>query len=81
MRVFNAELFVNYVLVLIAFSLIIPILIIFTKQLYDKNNYLDLTIIISVLSGVLVVYGSEFIFIVDSFNNRMNTIFIPTTII
>jgi len=75
MRVFNAELFVNYVLVLIAFSLIIPILIIFTKQLYDKNNYLDLTIIISVLSGVLVVYGSEFIFIVDSFNNRMNTIF------
>ena len=43
--------------------------------MYEKKNYLDLTIIISVLSGVLVVYGTEFIFIVDSFNNRMNTIF------
>ena len=74
-RVFNAELFINYVLVLIVFSLIISIFIIFTKQMYEKKNYLDLTIIISVLSGVLVVYGTEFIFIVDSFNNRMNTIF------
>jgi len=74
-RAFNIELFLNYVFVVITFSLIISIFIVFIKQTYKKNNYLDLTIIISILSGVLVVYGTEFIFIVDSFNNRMNTVF------
>ncbi len=74
-RVFNTELFLNYVFVVITFSLIISIFIIFIKQTYEKNDYLDLTITISILSGVLVVYGAEFIFIVDSFNSRMNTVF------
>ncbi|MBI63313.1 MAG: hypothetical protein CL775_04845 [Chloroflexi bacterium] len=74
-KVFNVELFLNYVFIIISFSLIISIFIVFIKQKYENKNYLDLTIAISILSGILVVYGTEFIFIVDSFNNRMNTVF------
>lgn len=66
----NFELFINYLLVASLFSFFISsvLAMILTES---KNKYLLLLL----LSNITIIFGTEFIYVVDAFNNRMNTIF------
>jgi len=62
--------FINYVLILILFSFTLSTTIILILR-NNKDKYL----LILILSNVSIIYGTEFFYIIDLFNNRMNTIF------
>ena len=66
----NLELFINYVLVVTFFSFLISAIL----YLLIINRK-DTQILIILLSNLTIIYGSEFLYVVDAFDNRMNTIF------
>ena len=62
--------FVNYILTLIFFGFTLS-----TSIVLILRNNSDKYLLILILSNVLIIYGTEFLYIIDLFNNRMNTIF------
>jgi len=62
--------FINYILGLLLFSFTLSSTIVLILK-NDKDKYL----LILILSNISIIYGTEYLYIIDSFNNRMNTIF------
>ena len=62
--------FINYILGLLLFCFTLSSTIVLILK-NDKDKYL----LILILSNISIIYGTEYIYIIDSFNNRMNTIF------
>tara|TARA_B100001996_G_scaffold108843_1_gene82253 strand:- start:48792 stop:49940 length:1149 start_codon:yes stop_codon:yes gene_type:complete len=67
----NFELFLNFLINNIFFSFLLSSLIIIIK---NEENLMK-NILILLFSSLVVIFGTEFIYIVDKFNNRMNTVF------
>jgi uncharacterized membrane protein len=67
----NLELFINLLINNLFFSFILSSTIILIKKEYGlKKN-----ILILLFTSSVIIFGAEFIYVVDQFNNRMNTIF------
>ncbi len=67
----NFELFINLLINSFFFSFILSA----TFLLIRKESELRRNILILLFTSVVIIYGSEFIYVVDQFNNRMNTVF------
>ncbi len=66
----NLELFFNLLLNNFFFAFLISASIILLK-----NSNIEKSILILLFSSLITILGSEYIFVVDHFNNRMNTVF------
>jgi len=66
----NLELFFNLLLNNFFFAFLISASIILLK-----NSNIEKSILILLFSSLITIIGSEYIFVVDHFNNRMNTVF------
>ena len=66
----NLELFYNLLLNNFFFAFLISASIILLK-----NSNIEKSILILLFSSLITIIGSEYIFVVDHFNNRMNTVF------
>jgi len=67
----NFELFINFLINNIFYSFILSSVIFIIKNEKSLMKH----IMILLFSSLVVIYGTEFIYIVDKFNNRMNTVF------
>jgi len=67
----NFELFVNFLINNIFFTFLLSSLLVIIKS--EKKLMKNLLILL--FSSLVVIFGAEFIYIVDKFNNRMNTVF------
>jgi len=66
----NLELFINLLLNNFFFAFLISASIILIK-----NSQIEKSILILLFSSLITIVGSEYIYVVDHFNNRMNTVF------
>lgn len=69
--ILNLELFISFLINNLIFSFFLSSLIIIIK---NESHFVK-NVLILLFTSTVIILGTEFIFVVDHFNNRMNTVF------